>query len=59
MKTYTFNTEATEIQRDSLILSLRKAGYVAYRETNTFATDASITGIGLVYGTTTIVDYRS
>jgi tRNA G26 N,N-dimethylase Trm1 len=55
MQTFTFSKTTTEAQRDSVVLSLRKAGFSASRETHTFRTDASITAIGLTYGDTTVV----
>lgn len=47
MKTFTFTKITTETQRDQLVLTLRKAGYSASRETNTITMNASLTIIGL------------
>lgn len=50
MKTYYFKKSFTEIQRDSLTLSLRKAGYSAYAETDSVSTNASRVEIALIWG---------
>ena len=50
MKTMQFRNELSETQRDALVLTLRKAGYSASRESDTITTNASITEIALVWG---------
>lgn len=56
MRTYQFAATAPEGQRDAVVLSLRKGGYKACRETDTLFTTATLTGIGLCYGTTSVVN---
>jgi len=56
MKTMKFAKQTTEIQRDAIVISLRKAGYFASRETDTLRTDASRLAIGMVWGCTLCVE---
>lgn len=53
---YTFHPSTTEAQRTALVLTLRKNGYSAYREQDELVTDATLCGIGLSYGTSTVID---
>ena len=55
MKHYTFNSHTPDSMRDSVVISLRKDGYVAYRETNTLVTNATLLGIALSCGTSTVI----
>ena len=41
MKRYTFNSHTPDSMLDGVVISLRKDGYVAYRETNTLVTNAT------------------
>jgi hypothetical protein len=56
MREYLFTPYTSEAQRDSVTLTLRKAGFTASRETCTLRTNASLAAIGLAYGTTSVVD---
>lgn len=51
MKTYFFQKQLNEPQRDSIVLTLRKAGFSASRETKTMRTNASPLSISICYGT--------
>ena len=55
MNTYTFSTHTTEVQRDSVVLSLRKAGFTSSREVDTLRTNASIADIALTYGNALVI----
>lgn len=56
IKTYTFHSSIPEVQRDACIIALRRDGFSANREVDTFRTDATVLGIGLSWGTTSIID---
>lgn len=47
---YTFSSHTTEHQRDCIVLSLRKAGHSASRESDTLRTNASRTELALAWG---------
>ena len=53
--TYTFSKHTTEAQRDSAVLSLRKAGFTASREVDTLRTNASTADIALTYGNALVI----
>lgn len=42
MKTHAFNPNATEEDRDQAVITLRRNGAVAYRETHTLHTDEEL-----------------
>ena len=55
MTTYTYHDDMPEAMRDDLITSLRRAGYQASRETDTLRTDATLTAVALVCGSTAAI----
>lgn len=50
MKTYDFDKNTPEIQRDAITLGLRRDGFIASRETDTLRTDAKPVEIALSCG---------
>jgi len=50
MQTFKFNKNLVEVQKDSVVLTLRKDGFVASRETETLRTNATQSQIALSCG---------
>ncbi len=55
MKRYNFRKAIPQYRRDNVVLSLRRDGYVAYREDDILVTNATVLGVALSCGTSTVL----
>ena len=53
---FAFSATTTDLQRDELVISLRKAGYSAYRETDVLHTNATRGIIELVWDDALVIE---
>ena len=56
MKKYTFAKTTRENRRNSVVLSLRRDGYIAYCEDNKLVTNATVLGVALSCGTSLVLE---